>query len=271
MNVKRLCTMGFALAGVFLILYLAGLYAQVRFLSSPRNGAETPATLGVPFDRNAIPSHGRRLDAYVVHTDKERHTETAVLIFHGAGENISDWALPQKMLRDNGISSMVFDYSGNGDSSGMATQPNLDDDARSAYEAFVAQFPDAQSRAVMGFSLGNAPLLSALPSMDPPPSRLVIAAAFSSVRDLVHKTFRVPNVVCMLIPDRWNNVRAARNLRVPALVLHSQDDHADPIWMGKAVFDAIPDHKQMVTLHGFQHNSYKNAAWWAPVISFLSQ
>ena len=246
-------------------------YAQVKSLSSPRNGPETPASLGIPYDRIVFPSRRRRLEAYVVHANKERTAERAVLVFHGAGENISEWVLPQKFLRDAGISSMVFDYSGNGNSSGMATQANLNEDARSAYQAFLAQLPDAQSRAVMGFSLGNAPLLDALPGMNPPPSRVVLAAAFSSVRDLVHYTFRVPTPVCVLIPDRWNNVRAAREVRVPALVLHSQDDTADPIQMGKAVFDAIPGQKQMVTLHGFKHNAYTNPEWWKPVVSFLAQ
>jgi fermentation-respiration switch protein FrsA (DUF1100 family) len=167
---------------------------------------------------------------------------------------------------------LVFDYSGNGDSSGTATWRNLNEDARAAYRVFLSQFPEAQSLALMGFSMGNAPMLDALPNLSPPPSRIVIAAAFSSIRDLVHYTFGVLTIFCALLPDRWNNVRAAGDIRVPVLVLHDQDDRSDPIWMGEAIFGAISDHKQMVTLHGFRHrDGYLKEGWWAPVISFLAQ
>ena len=261
----------FGVATAYGMLYLAGIYAEVKSLSSPKNGPQTPGTLGVPFEQIVFSSHGRRLHGYVVHSDKSRNSERAVLIFHGAGENIADWALPQKLLWEGGVSSMVFDYSGNGDSSGMATRWNLDEDARSAYDFFVSQFPTAYSRAVMGFSMGNAPLLDALPDLRPAPSRIVVAAAFSSIRDLVHYTFGVPTTVCALLPDRWNNVRAARRIRIPTLLLHSQDDRSDPIWMGTLIFDAVPGEKQMVTLHGFRHNDYLNPRWWTPVVSFLIQ
>jgi uncharacterized protein len=272
MKLRRLCFLLLGATVSCVGLYLAVVYAEVRSLRSPRNGPETPATLGIRFERVVIPSHGRRLEGYVVHARKEPHAEHAVLIFHGAGESISDWVLPQKLLRDGGISSLVFDYSGNGDSSGTASGRNLNEDARAAYAVFLSQFPEAQSRALMGFSMGNAPLLDALPELIPPPSRIVLAAAFSSIRDLVHYTFGVPAILCALLPDQWNNVRAARYVRVPALVLHSQDDRSDPIWMGAAIFRAIPDHKQMVTLHGFQHrDGYLQQDWWAPIISFLAQ
>ena len=70
------------------ILLLAGIYFEVKSLSSPKNGAPTPDTLGAPFERIVFPSHGRRLLGYVVDAGKDRKSETAVLIFHGAGENI---------------------------------------------------------------------------------------------------------------------------------------------------------------------------------------
>lgn len=162
MNAKRLCFVFLGGTIACLVLYHAAIYSEVRSLRSPRNGPETPAALGMPFERVVIPSHGRRLEGYVVHAQKEPKEERAVLIFHGAGENISDWVLPQRLLRDGGISSLVFDYSGNGDSSGIATRRNLNEDARAAYRVFLSQFPEAQSLALMGFSMGNAPMLDAL-------------------------------------------------------------------------------------------------------------
>jgi hypothetical protein len=84
------------------------------------------------------------------------------------------------------------------------------------------------------------------------PSRIVLAAALSFIRDLVHCTFGVPAISCALLPDRWNNLRAARDIRVPALVLDGQDDRSDPICVGAAIFGAMAEHRQMAKLHGFR-------------------
>jgi hypothetical protein len=249
-----------------LALLAAGFYFEVKALGSPRVASSSGT-----FPRIEITSHGRRLWGQVVRADKGGEEERAVLIFHGAGENIGHWASTQRMLREQGISSMVFDYSGNGDSDGWATLSHLDQDARAAYAVYLQQFPATHQRAVMGFSLGNAPLLAALPQWNPAPSRIVLAAAFSSLRELAHYTFGTPKAVCELMPDHWNNVRAARDVQVPALVLHSQEDRSDPIWMGAAIFHAIPGSKKMATLQGFPHNAFSNPNWWTPVIAFLRE
>ena len=39
---------------------------EPRFLTTGSNGAETPGTEGIPYERLTIPSHSRKLDAYLV-------------------------------------------------------------------------------------------------------------------------------------------------------------------------------------------------------------
>lgn len=89
------------------------------FLNTGPNGVETPATVGLAFDRLKIPSSGRVLDSYLVRAPAACQPRIAVLIFHGIMETISEWVPGQKFLYDHCISSLVFDYSGHGDS----TQP----------------------------------------------------------------------------------------------------------------------------------------------------
>jgi hypothetical protein len=84
-------------------------------ISTGPNGPETPATLGLAFERLKIPSGGRLLDAYLVEASSICPSRAAVLIFHGVRETISQWIHVQRLLHDHCISSVVFDYSGNGD------------------------------------------------------------------------------------------------------------------------------------------------------------
>ncbi|MGA7590562.1 MAG: alpha/beta fold hydrolase, partial [Candidatus Sulfotelmatobacter sp.] len=144
------------------------------FLNTGPNGAETPAAVGLTFDRLKIPSGRRVLDAYLVRAAATCEPRVAVLIFHGVMETISEWVLAQKFLYDHCISSIAFDYSGHGDSSRPGSISHLNEDAIPAYAAFVSQFP-GERLCVLGHSMGNSPLLESLPHFRPPPSCLVVA------------------------------------------------------------------------------------------------
>ena len=75
------------------------------------------------------------------------------------------------------------------------------------------------------------------------------------------------------MPDLWNNVRDARNLRQPLLVMQSDADQLFPVSMAKAVYDAATVPKQMVVVHGYRHEDGHQRPtddYWAPVIRFLT-
>ena len=240
------------------------------FLNTGPNGAETPATVGLAFDRLKILSGHRILDAYLVRAAATCQPRVAVLIFHGVMETISEWVLAQKFLYDHCISSIVFDYSGHGDSSRPGTISHLNDDAIPAYATFVSQFP-GERFCVLGHSMGNSPLLESLPHFRPPPSCVVVANAFSSLRDAGRRR-GTSRALLYLIPDAWDNLENAKLVRVPLLVVYSDADKVNPPDMGQSVFESAPEPKQLAVLHGFPHNALYRAPteeWWTPVLRFL--
>jgi uncharacterized protein len=245
-------------------------WVQSRFLSTGPNGPATPGDLEMPFERVGIASGPRRLDGYLVRAEPAGRPEVTVLLFHGAGETISDWVGAQKVLFDHGISSLVFDYSGHGDSSRPGTIPNLNADAAAAYAFFVARF-GAGRRCVLGFSMGTAPMLAAYERFQPAPCCVVVAAAFSSLRELGAKQ-GTPGFVLGMVPDVWNNVRAVTRVHAPLLVLHSDADRSDPLEMGARIYEAANEPKSLVVLHGPTHNApirEPTGGWWEPVVDFV--
>ncbi len=266
----------FAIGVAFLLVCIVALRSTIlelsskTFLNTGPNGAETPATVGLAFDRLKIPSGHRILDAYLVRAAATCQPRVAVLIFHGVMETISEWVLAQKFLYDHCISSIVFDYSGHGDSSRPGTISHLNDDAIPAYATFVSRFP-GERLCVLGHSMGNSPLLESLPHFRPPPSCVVVANAFSSLRDAGRRR-GTPRALLYLIPDAWDNIENAKLVRVPLLVVYSAADKVNPPAMGQSVFESAPEPKQLVVLHGFPHNALYRAPteeWWAPVLRFL--
>jgi len=267
--------------GIILLIYFFGLpilshYLQCRFLSTAPKGNETPETYGVSYERIKIKSDNRYLDSYLVIAPSKNQLQNAVLIFHGADETISNWAKVQKSLYDNGISSLVFDYSGFGYSSHPASIKNLNHDALTAYSYFASRFKDFRLF-VLGFSLGNAPMLASISNFKPAPSGVIVGSAFSSLRELglySGKTNGFRKTLVKVIPDVWNNTKAIKDNTVPLLVLHSDTDISNPLFMGEKIFSSANEPKQFVLLHGLKHNapiSDSAKVWWAPVIDFIEK
>ena len=243
-------------------------------ISTGPNGPETPATTGLAYERLKISSESRLLDTYLVEAPSTCQPGAALLIFHGVGETISQWVSVQRLLHDHCISSVVFDYSGNGDSSPPGTVRNLHQDAIAAYAMFHARFARIERLCTLGFSMGNAVLLDAYTEFHPEPNCMIIGGAFSSARDGAVHAWGIPAWMARTLPDQWNNVAAISHRHPPLLVLHSDADSSNPVWMGQRIYQAAPEPKQLVILHGLRHNAaYRGPIeqWWAPVITFVKE
>jgi alpha-beta hydrolase superfamily lysophospholipase len=244
---------------------------EPQFLTTGPNGPETPESVGLAYERVKIPSLNRTLDAYLVQAPSACQPKLALLIFHGVMETISEWVKAQRFLYDHCVSSVVFDYSGHGDSSRPGTFKNLNQDAVAAYSWFASRFANDTRRCVLGHSMGNGPMLESLPSFHPMPACVVVANAFSSLRDLgVHRG--TPRILTYMMPDVWNNVENISHDHAPLLLVGSDADSVNPIAMGQRIFEAAPEPKEIVVLHGFKHNAlYQNPSeqWWTAVLQFL--
>jgi len=235
------------------------------------NGPETPATFGAPFQRFTVASSGRSLDAILVQAPSD--TAPALLIYHGTAEAVSYWADTQALLYRHGITSMVFDYSGFGRSTGKATAAHLEEDADAAYADFIKRIGTRARPFVLGYSLGTGVVFEAVGRWKPQPAGVVFAASYSSARDGAVAFGLIPSWATFLLPDMWNNVRDTRNLSQPLLVMQSDADQLFPVRMAKAVYDAAAVPKQMVVLHGYRHedgHQRPTEEYWAPVVRFVS-
>jgi alpha-beta hydrolase superfamily lysophospholipase len=260
--------LGIVFAGIRRFAFLA--VERSGLIVAP-NGPETPETFGAPFERFSIRSGDRTLDAILVRAESD--SAPAVLIFHGTAEAVSYWADTQALLRRFGITSLVFDYSGFGRSTGKPTAAHVEEDADSAYAEFVRRIGPTARPYVLGDSLGTGVVFDAIRRWNPQPAGVVFAASYSSAREGAVAFGLVPRWATFLLPDLWNNVRDARNLRQPLLVMQSDADQLFSVRMARAVYDAAAVPKHMVVLRGFRHedgHQRPTVAYWAPVIEFLS-
>lgn len=246
---------------------------EAKTLNPGFTSAATPADLGLKFERLAIASGDRKLDAFLVRAEPSCPRTAAVLIFHGRGETAADWVGVQRRLHDGCISSLVFDYSGHGRSSPPGSIANLNADAVAAYAAFMANFPATERRCLLSHSMGGGPMLFAATRPGAAPDCVVAASPFSSLKAMA-VAGGMPKFLAAVSSDPWDNAQAAARLQAPMLWLHSETDATIPIASGRAVFDAKQGGKGAVVIRGFDHNAiYKlmPAEIWTPVTTFILQ
>jgi len=247
---------------------------ETQTLTSGPNGPQNPFTYGTPFKHVFIPSAHRRLDANLVQALATCGPDApALLLFHGAGETISDWALAQHFLATHCVSSLVFDPTGSGNSPRPATIDAIDDDALAAYTFFSHRFAGKRLY-VLAHSLGNAFMLPAATKFSPAPLGLIEANGFASLHSIAGEskswTYRT---LINTTPDWLDNVKAVAQIHTPILVIVSDADTRIPMHNGQSIFASAPEPKTLITLHGFQHNDlYKTPtdAWWSTTLTFIN-
>lgn len=229
----------------------------------------TPETFGVPYRPLNIDSHGRTLQAWAV--DAGAGTP-AILLFHGNGETIHDFAHVQAYLFQHHVSSMVFDYSGFGTSTGKPTIRNLNEDAGAAWHAFVRWTGATHSKFVLAYSLGTAVALHNVSNFDPQPTGVIVYGAFSSAKNLIaYIDPGMPAWLMPLVPDIWDNVRAAARLREPLLVVAGMNDTNVPPEMGRQIALFAGHGGDFVLIPDAGHSGIADRmdAVWPPILSFV--
>ena len=245
--------------------------AGAKVLTTGPNGPETPASVGLAFERVSIPSGSRRLDGYLVRADAGCRDAPALLIFHGLGATISRLVKAQRFLHDHCVSSLVFDYTGSGDSPRPASFSAVNADVPAAYEFARRAFAPDVRLFVLGHSMGNAPMLEGLPRFSRPPDGIVVASAFSTLRASTARQGAY-GMFAWVMPDVWDNILAVKAVHGRVLVLHSDADQINPLKEGQAIFAAANEPKTMSVVHGLTHNAPFNdpsEAWWEPVLQFM--
>jgi uncharacterized protein len=216
--------------------------------------------------RLVIASGNRRLSAVYVSAADET---PAVLICHGIGELVEYWGGVQDLLKAMGVSSLVFNYSGYGDSSGHISAPNCEEDTVSAYNELVAR--GHRSIVLLGFSLGSA--VSGAVASRLGVGGLVLCEGFSTLRE-AGTTMGFPRWMTRAVPDTWETIRLVRELDIPVLVVHSDRDDLFPVAMAARVAEACGMRGELIVVNGLSHNApifTPTLAYWQPIVEWVKK
>ncbi len=214
--------------------------------------------------RLIIQSGERRLSAVYVRAAGDA---PVFLICHGIGERVEYWGRVQCFLQPLGVSSLVFNYSGYGASSGRVSVAHCEEDAMAAYGELV----DRGHRDIflLGFSLGSGVASAVASRLEV--KGVILCEGYSTLREGAVAAIGLPVWMTRLVPDVWDNVRRVSGLKVPVLVVHSDADRLFPVSMAERVAAACGQRSELLVIGGLSHNEpifNPTEIYWRPVVEW---
>ena len=177
-----------------------------------------------------------------------------LLFFHGNAGNISHRLDSIAQFQDLGLSVLIIDYRGYGQSAGRTTEMGINRDADAAWRYLIEDRGIVASKIVIfGRSLG-ASVASRLAS-EHKPLALIVESSFTSIPDIAQDLYP-------WLPARWLSRLShatrdyVRDVRCPILIIHSRDDEIIPFHHGEAIFASANEPRTLLTIRGTHNDAF---------------
>jgi fermentation-respiration switch protein FrsA (DUF1100 family) len=177
-----------------------------------------------------------------------------LLFFHGNAGNISHRLDSIGQFHDLGLSVLIIDYRGYGQSTGRTTEMGIYRDADAAWRYLTEERGIvANDILIFGRSLGGS-VASRLAS-EYQPLALIVESSFTSIPDIAQDLYP-------WLPVRWlrrlNHATRdyVRDVRCPILVIHSRDDDIIPFRHGEEIFAAANEPRTLLAIRGTHNDAF---------------
>ncbi len=238
--------------GYAAIVFLAYLL-QDRLLYFPsRMLTASPAHLGLRFEPVSFDTEdGETLDGWWIPAEPER----AVLLFcHGNAGNISHRLESVEVFHRLGLSVLLFDYRGYGQSTGRPSEAGLYRDGEAAWRYLTqTRRIDSLDVVLFGRSLGGA--VATYLAAQHRTGALIVESAFTSVPDVAARHYPFLPVRA-LARSRFDNLGRIATVQTPLLVIHSRHDEIIPFEHGQRLFEAALSNKAFLEIEGGHNDGF---------------
>jgi pimeloyl-ACP methyl ester carboxylesterase len=196
----------------------------------------------------------------------------AVLVLHGNGENLE--TLRRSGIFDSwealGAGVLAVDYPGYGRSAGSPSEAGAVAAAVAGLDWLGSRLPEGR-RVVAGWSLGAAVGIQATRQRQGEVDGVVLMSPWSTLEEEAAAHF--PRwLVRLVLAERYDSLSAAREMELPALVVHGEADRIIPAVLGRRLFGALPGPKRWVAVPGAGHNDLLGRRLpWEEIGRFLQE
>lgn len=198
-------------------------------------------------------SDGAELYGWYCRAKKPR---ASILFCHGKSGNLS-WFLPGvKALVDSGLNVFTFDYRGYGRSSGRPSIRGVVRDTVAAAREHERRKPENLPAILWGYSLGGA--IGAQAFVECSFDGMVLHSTFTSLPEITRLHYP-GTALHLLAGSLYDTLSFVRDLHVPLLVLHGDEDETVPVDMGRSLHESCAGSTFVMIPGGMHGNLFEVA------------
>ncbi len=245
----------FVFAACYVLLIVVVYFMQSRMLYLPgvpgRTLTMTPTDVGMDYQDVFIETtDGVTLHGWFI----AGRSSQVLLFFHGNAGNISHRLDSIQQFQDLGLSVLIVDYRGYGQSEGRTTERGIYRDADAAWQYLIEDRGIVASDIlIFGRSLGAS--VAARLAAQHQPLALIVESSFTSVPDIAQDLYP-------WLPARWLSRLShatreyVRDVKCPILVVHSRDDEIIPFRHGEAIFASANEPRTLLAIRGTHNDAF---------------
>ena len=245
----------FVFAACYVLLVVVVYFMQSRMLYLPgvsgRTLTVTPTDVGMDYQDVFIETtDGVTLHGWFV----AGRSSQVLLFFHGNAGNISHRLDSIRQFQDLGLSVLIVDYRGYGQSEGRTTERGIYRDADATWRYLIEDRGIVASDIIVfGRSLGAS--VAARLAAQQQPLGLIVESSFTSVPDIARDLYP-------WLPVRWLSRLShatreyVRDVKCPILVVHSRDDEIIPFRHGEEIYASANEPRTLLTIRGTHNDAF---------------
>ena len=170
-----------------------------------------------------------------------------ILYFHGNGETVPDYDYVAPLYQKKRLNLFVADYRGYGMSGGSPSSGSMIRDVHPIFHSFIQFLRDANFTGhlfVMGRSLGSAPAIEIAYRYQKQLKGLIIESGFASGRNQLMRLGMSHLFRGVEDPIGFGNHLKIKEVAIPTLIIHGEDDEIIPVTEGKTLYDLSGSHEK---------------------------
>jgi fermentation-respiration switch protein FrsA (DUF1100 family) len=235
--------------GFYAVAVTVMYFAQRRFIYFPEPARTSPQAAGLPdvAERIIATPDGEKLIAWY---GKAKPGQPTLLYFHGNGGALEFRSASIRRYLDHGRGMFMMSYRGYSGSTGSPSEAANVADAKLAYDALVQEGVRPEDIILYGESLGSGVAIQV--AAEKKVRGIVLDSPFTSIAELAAQIYPwLP--INLLLKDRYDSIIHIRDVHVPVFIIHGEADDVVPVEMGRRLFAAANEPKEIVTIPSLGH------------------
>lgn len=194
--------------------------------------------------------------------------QPTLLYFHGNGGSLANRSERMRKYLEQGRGMLMMTYRGYGGSTGSPSERANVADGKRAFDWLVQHGVSPADIVLYGESIGSGVAVQV--AADRRAGGVILDAPYTSILDVARLHYPyLPSG--LFLRDRYETMRHIGKINAPLLVVHGEADEVIPVEMGRMVFAAASEPKQLATFRGARHSDHGLYGSFDTIQVWLSQ